>query len=188
MTKLSTRKKLQKFHKTVQELMTTNLMKKGLNPSMKLSVKGQDMWFETEWPEEDDLRSFLLTFRLFVAKKEDVFLNHIFNLCHQKLKDNKLRKYLAGARKIWKKANESIGFDIVHQGKKQTPERITKLWLDGKYFHKDEDKRSKLSVLSYPMTQFYKHQLLSYLAEVTRIIFYIDRVIEKVLNEGLYSD
>lgn len=165
-------------------------MKKGLSTKMTIhfNIEKKATHFETEWPQEDDLRSFLLTFRHFVAKKEDVFVNSIFNLCHRQLTDDKLREYLAGARKKWNKTQDTIGFDIVHQGKKLTPEKITKLWLSGIYFHKDEDKRSKLKGLPYPLAMMFKHQFLSYLSEATRIIFYVDRIVAKVLEESLYKE
>jgi len=188
MTKLSTRQKMEKFHETVQELKSTSLMKKGLSANMKIRVEGLEMRFETDWPEENDLRSFLITFRHFVADKEDVFMNHIFNLCQQKLTDDKLKEYLAGARNIWKKAHDTVGLDIVYQGKRQTPEQITRLWLSGTYFHKDEDKRSILKGLPYDQIMLFKHQFLSYLVEATRMIFYVDRIVEKALTEGLLKD
>jgi hypothetical protein len=188
MTKLSTRQKLEKFHETVQELKSTSLMKKGLSSNMEIIVKGLEMHFETQWPEENDLRSFLLTFRHFVADKEDVFMNHILNLCHQKLTDDKLREYLAGARHKWKKGHDTVGLDIVYQGKRQTPEQITQLWLSGTYFHKDEDKRSILKGLPYHQMMLFKHQFLSFLVGGTRIILYVDRIVEKSLNEGLLMD
>jgi len=155
---------------------------------MKIRVEELEIRFETEWPEENDLRSFLLTFRHFIANNEDVFLNRIFNLCQQKLTDDKLRKYLAGEQKIWKKVHETVGLDIVYQGKRQTPEQITQLWLSGTYFHKDEDKRSVLRGLPYPQLMLFRHQFLSYLVEATRIIFYVDRIVEKVLTEDLLKD
>jgi hypothetical protein len=165
-------------------------MKKGLSSNMKVhfDFEKKELKFETKWPEENDLRSFLLAFRYFIADKEDVFLSHIFNLCHQQLTDNKLKEYLAGARKIWKKAHDTVGFNIVYQGKRQTPEQITKLWLSGAYFHKDEDKRSILKELPYPQMMFYRYQFLSFLIEATRVIFYVDRIVEKVLNEDLYRN
>jgi len=189
MIKLSTRQKLEKFHETVRELKSTSLMKKGLSSSMTIRGKGLDIWFDTEkWPEEEELRSFLLTFRHFVAEKEDVSINRIFNLCQQKLTDDKLREYLVKTRGIWKRAHETVGIDMVYQGKKQAPEQITKLWLSGTYFHKDEDKRTILKGLLFPQTILFKHQFLSFLVEATRMVLYVDGIVKKVLNDGLWRD
>jgi len=191
MTQLSAREKLQKFHETVQELKSTSLMKKGLSSGMKFHVdssKKPDTSFEVEWPEEDDLRSFILTFRFFISPKEDVFLNRIFNLCHQKFTDDKMRDELVWIREIWRKTQDTVGFNITYRGKKQTPEHITKLWLNGKYFHQDEQKRSKLKELSYPLMTFFKGQFLFYLVKATQIIFYADTIVERALNENLLKD
>lgn len=187
---MNTREKLEKFHETVNELRSTRLMEEGLNTKMTLrySAEKKELEFDTEWPDEEDLRSFLLTFRHFVAKNEDVLLDKIFNLCQQKLNDEKLREFLVGARRIWKKAQKTIGFDIVHEGKRKTPQQITQLFLSGMYFHKDEEKRAELKGLPYPQAMFYKYEFLSYLADSVRVIFYVDRIVAKVLEERLFKD
>jgi hypothetical protein len=190
MTQLSTREKLQKFHETVQELKSTSLMKKGFSSRMKIHVdssKKPDTSYEVEWPEDDDLRSFILIFRHFI-KQEDVFLNSIFNLCHQKLTDDKMRDELAWARERWRETQKTIGINMTYRGEKQTPEHITKLWLNGIYFHQNEEKRSRLKGLSYDMMMFFKYQFLTYLVGATQIIFYADTIIERALNENLLKD
>lgn len=189
MAQLSTRERLKKFHETVIELKRTSLMQKGLGLKMNIRVEGLETLFEKEeWPEEDDLRSFLLTFRNFVAEKEDVFLNRIFNLCYQKLTDGELRKDLVKAHKTWKEANDTAGINIVYKGKRQTPEQTTKLFLSGKYFHKDEEKKAILKELQPAQIMFFELQFLSYMLEATRIIFYVDGIVVTALKEGLYRD
>jgi hypothetical protein len=188
-TELSTRQKLEKFHETAQELKSTALMKKGLSSSMTIRVRDLVMSVDTEkWPDEEELRSFLLTFRHFIADKEDVFMDRIFNLCQQKLTDDKLRGYLAKSRVFWKREHETVGFDLVCQGKRQTPEQVTKLWLSGAYFHKDEEKRVVLKALPFPLRMLFKQQFLSFLVGATHVIFYVDEIIKKVLDDGLFTD
>jgi len=45
-----------------------------------------------------------------------------------------------------------------------------------------------LKGLPYDQIMLFKHQFLSYLVEATRMIFYVDRIVEKALTEGLLKD
>lgn len=55
----------------------------------------------TGQPDEDDLRSFLLTLRQFLMPSEPVFLFRMFNLAHKHLTSEELRTDLAASRKEW---------------------------------------------------------------------------------------
>jgi hypothetical protein len=60
------------------------------------------MRFELRQPDEEELRSFLLTFRKFVSEREDVHLFPIHNMLEPLLTSEELRKYLREARSAWK--------------------------------------------------------------------------------------
>lgn len=189
MAELSGRGKLVKFCEAVQELKGTNTMKKGLSSNMTIKFDGSEVRFETEWPEEDDLRSFLLTFRQFVMPREDLFLDHIFNTCYQKLIDIKMKERLAEARKAWKKINKRSGLVILtHKGKTFTPREVVNLWLSGSYFHKDEEKRAVLKELPYSQLMMFKHQFMLFLLQATRIICHVEKNVEMALNNGLLRE
>jgi hypothetical protein len=59
----------------VDEIADTRLIRKGFNPDITMSWnKMQGLRFESRESDEDDLRSFLVTFRQFISDKELVYL------------------------------------------------------------------------------------------------------------------
>ena len=99
---------LELYKARVEELRRTRLIRQGFNPGITLRwerMKG--LQFESREPDEEDLRSFLLTFRQFVSEQEPVFLNRIYNLCHKHITSDELRNYLVKSREIWKNAQRS---------------------------------------------------------------------------------
>jgi len=184
---------LQLFSETVDELRNTNVMKKGLSSDMtiKSSKVGEnwDVRFVTpKWPEEDDLRSFLLTFRMFISEKEPVFLNRIFNLSIKTLTDDRLKSFMIDAKEKWKKAEGEAVLSLKYQGKLLTLDQIASLWISGKYFHKDPDKRQILQDLDYHTEMIFKHQFLDFLVIATNYIFYADRIVKHAIKEGLIKE
>jgi hypothetical protein len=61
--------------------------------------------------DREDLRSFLVDFRVFISDSEPAFLGKIFDLCQQHLTDETTRRYVADARKQWNalKRRDHIG-------------------------------------------------------------------------------
>src|SRR3954467_5707674 len=84
--------KLHLFVRKAQELSETNLAQKGINAGLSYygdPVSGLSM--ELDEPDEDEFRSFLVTFRHFISEKEPVFLNSVFNICSRRLVNEDLK-------------------------------------------------------------------------------------------------
>ncbi|OQX02664.1 MAG: hypothetical protein BWK80_57430, partial [Desulfobacteraceae bacterium IS3] len=64
-------------------------------------VENESINFKIQEPDEDDLRSFLLTFRHFFSQDEPIFLSKILNLCYQHITDNFIKNELIEIRKLW---------------------------------------------------------------------------------------
>ena len=76
------------------------------------AVRGMSV--RLNFPDENDLRSFLLTFRQFIAPKEPIHVNKICNICFRALEtNNNLRTYLIEARERWRQALGETGGGIV---------------------------------------------------------------------------
>jgi len=76
------KEKLELFLALVTELLTTDLAKKGFGYAHTLNgSKAAGVRSELEQPDENDLRSFLITFRKFISDDSDVYLQGIHDIC-----------------------------------------------------------------------------------------------------------
>ena len=83
------------FRDRAEELKNTRFIKDGYSPNITIKLdRMEGSRFISKEPNEEDLRSFLLTFRQFVSPKEPVFLNRIYNLCQKAITSEMLRDYL----------------------------------------------------------------------------------------------
>lgn len=177
---------LELYRVRVEELKRTRLIRRGFNPAITIKwEKMQGLRFKPEEPDEDDLRSFLITFRQFIAKREPVFLYHIYNLCQKHLTSNKLKDFLIKSRKIWREIDTNTGMKLVYNGRQLTPEYVTDLWINGYYFHNDSEKMSILKSLLPHENMFIKHQFLSFLVEATRQVIYVGNIITVAIKEKM---
>jgi len=76
------KEKLELFLALVTELLTTDLAKKGFGYAHTLNgSKAAGVRSELEQPDENDLRSFLITFRKFISDDSDAYLQGIHDIC-----------------------------------------------------------------------------------------------------------
>lgn len=97
--------------------------------------------------------------------------------------NNELKQYLAESRKVWAHALKTgvVGFKFNEE--QIPPETLADLWLNGHYFHDDEDKYDRLSKMmmgaSAPFVRANFHQ---FIIEATRIIAYLGNFIDQGLK------
>lgn len=174
------------FRARVEQLSRTRLIRNGFNPGITIRWdRMQGLRFESREPDEEDLRSFLLTFRQFVSDNEPVFLTRIYNLCQQYLTSDKLKGRLIKSREYWKQVQKNIGIKLVFNKRELTPEYVTDLWINGYYFHNDENKMSMLRRLLPHERMLVRNQFLNFLLHATQQIFYVRNIITVALKEGL---
>lgn len=186
---MSVTETLDLFVQRARELEQTRLIKSKASAtwSMQLTHEGVTA-FTTMEPEEEDLRSFLLTFRQFVSADEPVFLFRIHNLLYPRLADDELKGHLAAAREAIKSAGRGNGIHVIHNDVEVSPERLADLWINGVYFHNDRSKRRELEAyLSFPPLMA-KHQFIWFVLGVTKVIFLIASLIEYARAEGLIQE
>ena len=177
------------FIQRARELEQTRLIKNkpDLNWSMNFNSEGEAS-FTSQEPDEEDVRSFLLTFRQFVSDNEPIHLYRMHNLLYQRLTDEDLKKYLVDARGALKFAEQGSGITVVHNDVEVTPERLLDLWINGVYFHNDQDKRQVLEDLLLHPALMARHRFLSFMLKATQIIFYIGNLINHARREGLIDE
>lgn len=128
-----------------------------------------------------------MTFRQFMAPNEAVHINHVLNICWKKLEpNNKLRDELIEARTSWRKALKNNGIGLVFNEQELSPERVADLWMNGHYFHNDDDKYKALeNMLGYELA-FVKAHFMEFLIQATNIIIYVGHLVAYALKNNLF--
>src|ERR1041385_2597906 len=100
------------FIARVDELGTTALIRRnGLETRFRLHFDNRaGGGFAFSQPDEELLRSFLLTFRQFLMDKEPVFIRRILSLAYRHISSDQLRARVAENSEDWKRILKSCGF------------------------------------------------------------------------------
>lgn len=186
---------LQLFVERVEQLNSTRLIQSQGLSNVTFKIRGEQkpegfqMTFETENPpDEDDLRSFLLSFRLFIADKEPTFINKIFNICEQHLSDERLKGELRKARSNWQSIMQGInGVGIEVDGKILDGEYVLDLWINGHYFHNEYEHAQELKRLASTQIRLDRMAFVMTISDATNVIFYVGTVVAYGLKNGLFS-
>lgn len=190
MTNRTTRQRFELFVARASELEGLRLFKQGMQAEYKISGNAVDgkLILTSKEPDEEDLRSFLMSFRKFISNDESIFINKIFNDCETSLSDTTIVAELRQARAEWKKILKNIGgLQVAIDGKSITSEYVLDLWINGYYFHDDVEKAAKLEELTKGQFPFTRIQLYSALPSLTGIIIGVGSGIKKCLNEGKFT-
>lgn len=177
------------FREAVDELWSRRIVATGaLNAHFGMSVNESGTTVTVADPDEEDLRSFLIDFRLFTLKKEPVYFRRVLNLCARVIVDDAWRTRIAEARAAWDNAENRGLVKLDVDGVVYTPGRLLGLWINGRYFHRTApEKRAELErVEALPMVGHLTSQLvLGFAVEGTRLLDYVSAVIEAAAEEGL---
>lgn len=156
--------------------------------AMQINPDGATTVTSEELPDEEDLRSFLVTFRQFVSPKEPIYLHHIHDLLFQRLIDDELRNHAVNARATLKHLAQGNGIQVQHNDHDITPKLLLDLWINGVYFHNDLAKRRELErLLPYPVLMA-RHRFLMHIFAVQGHISYIGSLINHARREGLLDE
>jgi hypothetical protein len=170
----------------VDELSQTTLIKSnGLVNEWSLSfASDRPSVFRSIQPNEDLLRSYLVSFRKFVSKDEPVFVGYVHGLCHRYFTSDELKARIRDCQDGWKRTLAQAGFRMEFYGKHFTSEHIADLWINGHYFHDDPEKAKELSRYAPPATLMVRHEFLNFVVEATRVVGSTGYVIKEALREG----
>lgn len=141
---------------------------------------------QSHQPDEEDLRSCLVTLRQFLMNDEPVFIFRIYNIAQLHLASDDLKKKLQDSRKLWSAFQRQgpIRFEV--NGKVLTPERITDLWINGYYFHNDADFRVLENLARHgPGGVLARHMFLDWITEAAKQIFYVANVLRYAEAQGM---
>jgi hypothetical protein len=170
---------LDRFVAQVEQLVGLRLVTSGnLHASFKFRFANGII--EGSQPDEDDLRSFLLSFRKFMMNRESVYAPKISNLLWLEVEGAE-KKALEGKRAGYQHAMQHGTIALNLNGTSLTPEKNFDVWINGMYFHDDAEKAQQLAERrSNPISaSMSKHALLELLAEVTSyLVWLVNRINE----------
>ena len=135
-------------------------------------------------PNEELLRSYLLTFRKFVSKDEPVYISYIHGLCRKHFTSDELHRSINQCQDGWKRTLENNGVKLVINSKEISPEHLGDLWINGHYFHDDPEKLQELNRYLSASFIFARHEFLAYVLEATRVIGGTGYAIKAALRDG----
>lgn len=188
---MSPRERLELFRRREAELSNTRLVRSRYNLSLNIKYdETSGLQLSMTPPDEDDWRSFLLTFRQFISQDEPVFVPSTYNLCHQIITDDVVKQNLAASRQRWRTAFQHGGLPLTINNEALTSEHLLDLWINGHYFHNDADKLRELEALVPPNrihTPIVMAFFINAVVEATKEIYYISDAIEYVLDNGLVN-
>jgi len=186
--KRTDREKLELFVDKVNELRDTTLMRKnGLRYHFNLKgERDKPVEFKLEEPDEGELRDYLMTFRRFVSN-EDVSLNHIINICQKRLTNVEQKQQLPTVRQLWSETRQHSGLKLVMNGKEVSAEKISDMWLNGRYFHDDLDYRELLDSLPSLIYADLREKFLNFVIQASRIIIYMGLLVDTSLQAGSFQ-
>ena len=166
------------FVRRAQELQSMRLIR---NDALRANMNWrwdhiEGMSLTVENPDEEDLRSYLLTLRQFISPDEPVFMNKVYNLAQQHLTSDELRNNLREAREHWKFVQKGSGITITFDERQMTPEHVTDLWINGWYFHNNEAKRRELLTMMPFESMVARWRFLNHVVDASRQVLYYGQV------------
>jgi hypothetical protein len=177
------------YVKRTEEVLETQAVQQGAF-SIELSLKfsqAQGLTTMSREPNEELLRSFLLTFRQFVSEKEPVFVNAIANILWKNLRSDELRGMLEDTREQWRQACRQGPMRVIIDDEHLTPADALDLWINGKYFHSDKRKVERIDRLDPMKTLLARHVFLNHIISGMNYVMFLGQVIVVARRNGLLS-
>ena len=135
----------------------------------------------TGLPDEDALRSLLVTFRLFFLNDEPSNFRRVVNILTKHTKHDALRVYLGQLRDRWKGALFRSAMFLHLDDGVVDAERILDVWLNAHYFHGDQEKEQALEALKASLTpDLIRYMLVDAVVERSRVVFTLHSMLENL--------
>jgi hypothetical protein len=177
------------FLRRVEELGATRLVQGGFGAGLSINFdRVRGLRFTTRYPDEEDLRSYLLTFRRFVLRKERVSYRRIYDFCFEHVTSDDMKQRLVEARQGWVASLRDGGFGLVVDDTSHHPEHVLDLWINGHYFHDDSAKLAALDCLAPVSVILSKFAFLNAVIEATKQVIYLRNLVGIALKEGLIRE
>jgi len=176
--------KLDLFLRRFEQLERTRFYSNPKLKNIQYKIKGEkvDKGFQTRFeikvPDEETIKSFLLSFRVFYMEGEHTNFYSICNLLYKKILDKKVRNDLVTIRSNYTKALNTSFIGINFLGKSYSPKDIVDLWFNAEYFHTDIEKVKELDkIVISPGKSLFFYLLIDAVITLTNQISILKEII-----------
>jgi hypothetical protein len=175
------------FHERIERLKLNSDFFVSIN--FKLSYKdGLGEKTALSGPDLKTIKAFVLDFRPFIANDEPVNFFKVCNIIEKSKTDVDLIKKLREARDAWSKLLEKKeripmgGLRLKIDSEDLLSEKNLNLWINGEYFHLDEEKKMFLEkIQGTPFELVSKFVFIDLLQRLSGVLFWFDKeVISKL--------
>jgi len=147
-------------------------------------VDGFQLGFSITVPDEDTVKSFLLSFRVFYMKREPTSFYSVCNLLYKSVSNPIVREDIATIRDVYSRALIHGPIKFIFNGKAYCPEEIINLWFSAVYFHTDANKVKELDeILNAPEQSLFYYLLVDTVVTLTNMITNLKGIIVWLLSD-----
>ena len=178
------RNKLDLFLRRFEQLERTRFYSNPKLKNIQYKIKGEkaDEGFQTrdeiKVPDEETIKSFLLSFRVFYMEGEHTNFYSICNLLYKKILDKKVRNDMVTIRSNYTKALNTSFIGINFLGKSYSPKDIVDLWFNAEYFHTDTEKVKELDkIVISPCKSLFYYLLIDVVVTLSNEISMLKEII-----------
>jgi len=151
-------------------LAATSLGQTGIFVSHHIRYDQEGIATKLDQPDEDAVRSFLLTFRQLVSEKEPLFLGRVYGVCYRHFEDEARKDQIKQAKKIWSSVQRGRGSSIVINGVEFAGVKIFDVWVNGWYFHSDADYKQLLDQVPPMVRELFRAQFISFIIDMMHLV------------------
>lgn len=179
---------LKLFIKRWLDMFDSRAFQSGLGLSYRIKgspANGVD--FNLKEPDLEEFRSFLMVFRKFISEKSPIFIPKIYNLVERLIPDAEFKEVFREARQIYNEIQQNSGcnISITTGGKTLTQQYVVDMWLNGYYFHDDDEKIKTLERLEAFQRDASRVIFTDYVIEISKIIQHLAQNISAAINRGV---
>lgn len=183
--------KLDLFLRRFEQLERTRFYSNPKLKNIQYKIKGEkvDKGFQTRFeikvPDEETIKSFLLSFRVFYMEGEHTNFYSICNLLYKKILDKKVRNDMVTIRSNYSKVLNTSFIGINFLGKSYSPKDIVDLWFNAEYFHTDIEKVKELDkIVISPGKSLFFYLLIDAVITLTNQISMLKEIIVWVTSDS----
>jgi len=183
--------KLDLFLRRFEQLERTRFYSNPKLKNIQYKIKGEkvDKGFQTRFeikvPDEETIKSFLLSFRVFYMEGEHTNFYSICNLLYKKILDKKVRNDMVTIRSNYSKVLNTSFIGINFLGKTYSPKDIVDLWFNAEYFHTDIEKVKELDkIVISPGKSLFFYLLIDAVITLTNQISMLKEIIVWVTSDS----
>lgn len=141
--------------------------------------------FSIKVPDEDTVKSFLLSFRVFYMEKEPTYFYSMCNLVYKNVPDLTVRGDIAAIREAYSRALTQGAINFSFQDKTYSPQEIIDLWFNAVYFHTDAEKVRELDlILNSPAQNLFYFLLVDTVVTLTNSITNLKGIVAWMVADG----